>query len=382
MTTLAELIVQETQAAFMSRALTLAATVGLNTTAWETGGVSRTLFQTVAYELSQLEVIGARYVASKFLDLAAALTDTKWLKLAALQQYGYTAREASYATCTERLTNASGNVYTIDALDLVFAQTGDSSVTYRNTSGGTLNPGSTLDVDIACEIAGSSGSASIGDIDIVTSLLGVTASNTTAAVGIDEESPSSIVAGCRNKLESLSPNGAAGAYAYVALNTDLTGADDVTRVRVEGDSTTGDVSIYLASSSGAVSAGDRTAVEDAIVTWCTPLCVTPTVASASAYSIAVVATVKIYSTVGVTTGDAESAIESSLDAAFAVSPVGGDGDDGKIYRARLIDAIVQTYPGYVFDVQMSSPASDVSLSSSQVATPGSHTITVTLEDPA
>jgi len=380
--TLADLISQETQATFYDRALSFCVTAGLNTTAWETGGVSRTLFGVLAYELSALEVIAARYTAAKFLDLAAALTDTKWLKLAAYQQYGYTAREATYATCTMQLSNAGGAVYTIAANDLTFAQDGDATITYINSTGGTLNPSSTLDVTITCEIAGSSGSASIDTLDIVTALLGVTATNTTASVGIDEETPAAIVTGCRNKLESLSPNGARGAYAYVALNSTLTTATDVTRVRVSGASTTGDVTVYIASSSGAASAPDVSLVQTAIAAYVTPLCITPTVTGATALAFAVTAAVKIYSTVGVTDTIAEAAIETALDAAFAAMPIGGDGDEGKVYRAKLIDAIVQTYPTYVFDVSMSLPAADTTLSASQVATSGTHTITVTLEDPA
>lgn len=381
MTTLADLISQETQATIFARALTYAAAAGLNTTAWETGAPSRTLFGALAYEFSLLEQIAARYVASKFLDLAAALPDTKWLKLAAEQQYGYTAREASYSTCTFRLTNAGGAVYPLAALEIVAAQTGDASITYRNTTGGTLNPSSTLDVTIACEVAGSAGSAPIGTIELVTSLLRVTGTNTTAAVGEDEESPASIVAGCRNKLESLSPNGAAGAYAYVALNAELTGADDITRVRVSSNSATGDVTVQLASSSGAASGADVTLVESAIAELCTPLCVTVAVSSATPAAIGVTAAVKLYSTAGVGTVAAEAAIESALDAAIAAVPIGGDGTAGKVYRAKLIDAIVQAYPGYVFDVQMTVPAADTVLTSSQVATPGAYAITVTLEDP-
>ena len=380
MTTLADLISQETQAALFSRLLQFCTTSGLQTSTWHEGDPERTLIGAQAYEHAALEQVCARYVASKFLDLAAALTDTKWLKLAAYEQYGYTAREATYATCTVRLTNASGNVYTIGALDLAFALDSDSAITYRNTSGGTLNPSSTLDVDIECEVAGSTGSAIIGDITtMVTSVLGVTCANTTAAVGVDEESPSSIVAGCRNKLESLSPNGAAGAYAYVALNADLTGAADVTRVRVIDDSDTGDVIVYLASSSGSVSGADRTLVEAAIQETCVPLTITPTVTAASAYPVAITYSATVYDSVSATVSEIEDAIEAALALMIASVPIGGDGDDGKVFRSRIIHAISAAYPGYVIDVSVTLPAADVTLTASQVATLGTVTPTITVE---
>jgi len=379
MTTLADLISQETQATIYARLLSFAVTAGLDTTSWEEGDPERTLLGAVAYEVAALEQIAARYVASKFLDLAAALTDTVWLKLAAEQQYDYTAREATYATCTVRLTNTSGNVYTIAANDLVFALYGDSSVTYHNTSGGSLNPSSTLDVDVECDVAGSTGSAAIGDIDLVTNVLGVTASNTDAAVGVDEESASSIVAGCRNKLESLSPNGARGAYAYVALNSTITGAADLTRCRVEGSASTGVVNVYLASSSGAPSSADVTLAEEAIVEYCTPQCVTPLVSGASAYPVNVSYSARIYDTVGASTSEIEDTIEDALASMFAAMPIGGDGDDGKVYLEKLRTTIANAYPGYIYDVSLSVPSSDLDLDDDEVATLDVVTASVTQE---
>jgi len=385
MTTLAQLIVQETKAAIFDAALTVAAGVGLPTTTWEVGDPSRTLFDALATKLEYYEQVAARYVASGFLDLAAQLDDTKWLKTTAYQKYGYTAAEATNATCTVRLTNVSGNVYTIVAQDLTFAQTGDSDVTYRNTTGGTLSAGSavsptTLDLELECEVAGTTGSASIGDIGLVTSVLGVTASNTTAAVGVDEESAESIVAGCRAKLESLSPNGAAGAYEYVALNASITGAANVTRARVSGG--TGSVTVTLASSVGAASDPDVALVDAALAENALPLGVTLTTQKASEVAITVTPTVYIYNTVNATEDEIKAAVVSAVNNLFASTPIGGDGTAGKFFKSQIISAILQTYPGYVFDVTLASPASDTTLTSSQVATTSITTGDVTVEPQA
>jgi hypothetical protein len=377
---LASLIVQETKARLYEAALSIAVTVGLPVTSWAAGDPTRSLYHVLSAELEILEQVAARYVASGFLDLAAALDDTQWLKLTAYQKYGYTADEATYATCTVRLTNAGGGVYAIAAQDLTFALTADPDVTYRNTSGGTLlaGPGTTLDIDVECETAGTDGSAGIGALEMVTSLLGVTGTNTTAAVGVDEESPSSIVAGCRAKLEALSPNGAAGAYSYVALNAAITGAADVTRAKVVADSETGDVTVYLASSSGAVSGGDRTLVETAIAEWATPQCITPTITSASALPVTITATVYAYDTIGATESEIKTAVVAACNALFATIPIGGDGSSGKVYRARIITAILDTYPGYIFHVNLVAPASDTTLTASQVATTPMTTASVTV----
>lgn len=381
MTTLADLIVQETKAALYSAALGIATTVGLPVTTWQTGDPTRSLFEVLSQTLSTLEAVAARYVASGFLDLAAQITDSSgasdltWLKLTAYQKFGYTAREATYATCTVRLSNTGGGVYTIDAQDLSFALTSDADVTYRNTSGGTLLAGTvpspaTLDITVECEVAGSDGSASIGDLELVTTIAAgvVSGTNTTAGVGVDEETAASIVAGCRAKLESLSPNGAAGAYEYVALNSTLTGAADITRALVVDNSTTGDVTVYLASSGGAAAGPDVTLVETALAQYATPQCVTLTVSSATAYPITITPTVYVYDSIGATESEIKTAVVTACETLFKGLPIGGDGDSGKVYRARIIGAILATYPGYVFQVDLVAPAADVTLTAAQVAT--------------
>jgi hypothetical protein len=380
-TSLASLIVQETKAALYDAALAIAVTVGLPVTTWEEGDPTRSLYEVLSSELEKLEGVAARYVASGFLDLAARLDDSRWLKLTAYQKYGYTAREATYSTCTVRLTNAGAGVYVVDAQDLSFALTANPDVTYRNTSGGTLLASSTLDITVECEVAGSDGSAGIGDLELVTTIAAgiVSGTNTTAAVGTDEETPASIVAGCRAKLEALSPNGAAGAYEYVALNSEITGAADVTRVKVVADSDTGDVAVYLASSGGAASGPDVALVEAAIVQKATPQCVTPTVSSAAAYPITITPTVYLYDSVGATEAEIKTAVVAAVNALFASIPIGGDGDDGKVFRARIIGAIIAAYPGYVFQVDLSLPATDVTLTAAQVATATIDTASVTVE---
>ena len=381
MTTLAELVVQETKAVLFAKALEVATTVGLPVTTWQEGEPTRTLMDWASDTLATLEGVAARYVASGFLDLAARLTDTQWLILLAEQQYGYTARAASYATCTVRLTNGGGGVYTIDAQSLTFAKATEPEVTYRNTSGGSLliGPGSTLDVDVECETAGSTGSASIGELELVT-VLGagtVTATNTTAAVGIDDETVTSIVAGCRAKLASLSGMGPAGIYAYVALASDLTGTTNVTRVRVYPDSTTGEVDIYIAGAA-TLSAADRRAVEEAILEWATPLCITPSVTAAGATAVNITATVYAYDSINATETEIQEAVEDAIDTMLANLPIGGDGEDGKLYRAKLISTIKGTYPE-IFDVLLTAPAVDVNLNSDRVATKGTVTITADLQ---
>ena len=95
------------------------------------------------------------------------------------------------------------------------------SLTSSNGSSGTTAGGGTVNVcttaPFAADLAGASGSSPAGTITTsVTALIGVTVSNTSAFTGSVYESNTALAGRCRLKLQSLSPNGTAGAYKYFA----------------------------------------------------------------------------------------------------------------------------------------------------------------------
>jgi uncharacterized phage protein gp47/JayE len=378
---LASLLVQQTKEEIYEYALAVATALELPVTSWRAGDPTRALFQLEAELIEALESVVAGYIASGFLDHA----EGDWLEVLAEQVFGVTVSPASYASTTVTLTNAGGGVYTIDAGDLVLKNT-TSGATYRNTTGGTLSAGGTLDIAVEAEEAGADFSAAAGEIDdLVTTLLGVTCTNATAAIGTDKQSESTTRQQCRDKLDSLSPNGPAGAYTYVARNSELTGTTAVTRARAYGDSTTGVVNVYVAGSSGAVAAPDVALVEDAIATWATPICITANVASASAVTVAVTYELWVYQSVNKTTAEIEEDVEDALGDMFAAREIGGDiippADTGSLYKSLIESTIRGLYPE-AFRVSVTTPAGDTALTNSQVAVLGTVTATINLvEDP-
>lgn len=389
--TLAELVVQETKDAIYEHALSIAESLGLPVTSWQPGDPTRSLYHVVSEILATLEETAVVFIKSGFLSLVAAAANEDeamypWLVITAKEYFNVDAIEATFATTEVELTNSSGALYVIDAGDLTFKNT-STDKTYHNTSGGTLSPGGTLTVDVEADEAGSDSNASAGEIDdLVTTLLGVTCTNDTAAVASDAEAPNALVDRCREKLGSLSPNGPRDAYSYVAKTPDLTGISTVTRVRVFGDGTTGEVTVYLASASGGVSGSDVTAVEEALATYATPLCVTLTVASASEVTVAVTYQLWIYRGVNKTEDEVEEAVQDALEDLFAARPIGGDiippALTGKLYKSLIESAIRSVFPGYAFRVSVSAPSGDTSLTNSQVATLGAVTPTITfIDDP-
>lgn len=384
---LASLLIQEDQATIYAGFLQIATTLGLPVTSWQAGDPTRSLGFMESTLLETLENVVVNFIRAGFLDYAAAQAVSSgnpiWLNILAQQGFGVTVPTATYAETTVTLTNSGGGIYTIAAGDLTFKNS-TSGATYHNTTGGTLNgSGATLSVTVTADLSGSAGSAGAGEINaLVTTLLGVTCTNATAAVGIDQQDPSVTVLQCRDKLGSLSPNGPASAYAYVARNSTLTGIQTVTRARVYPDSDTGDVQVYVAGPGGAVGGSDVTAVQTAINTWATPLCITPTVSNANNVTINVTYTIWVYKSVNQSSIQVEAAILTALETMFSNRPIGGDiippATTGALYQSLVQATIENVFPNQTFRVTLSAPSGDTSLGNGDVPVLGTVTPTVNI----
>jgi len=365
---LATLLIQETKTAIYNTAIGVAEALGLPVSSWQAGDPTRSLYHLEAEILAKLEEVVVGFIQSGFLDYATG----DWLKVNAEQVYDVTVPAATAASTDVVLTNTGGGFYEIEAGDLVLKNS-TSGATYRNTTGGTLNsgPGTELTITVVAEELGSAGSAAAGEIDtLVTGLLGVTCTNALAAVGVDEQDEAVTRQQCRDKLGPLSPNGPKEAYAYVARSEDHGGTSAITRVRVYDDSDTGDVTVYLAGPSGAVSEADRALAENAILDWATPICITPTVVSAANVTVTVTYQLWVYKSVNKTADDIKEDVEDALEQMFADRPIGGDileGEStGKLYTSMIESTIRSLYP-QAFRVSLTSPSSDTALTNGQVA---------------
>ncbi|MCL2724861.1 MAG: baseplate J/gp47 family protein [Polyangiaceae bacterium] len=376
---LASLLIQETKEAIYSRALALASSLGLPVTSWQAGDPTRSLYHLESETLSILEKIVVGYIASGFLDYATGW----WLKILAKQVYDVDVPAATFAETDVVLTNSGGGVYDVEPGDLTF-QSSNGNL-YRNTTGGTLAAAvidratgsvttKTLTVHVVAELAGSGSSAGAGTIDkLVTSLLGVSCTNPTAAEGVDEQSEEATRQQCRDKWAKLSLYGPKDAYSCVARDSNLTGTGAVNRVRPYPDSDTGEVLLYVGGPSGSISDPDLAKVTDAIVAWATPLCVTPEVTGVRNVVVPVTCSIWTYSTVNQSAADVQAAVTSKLATMFASKPIGGDiipgNDTGALYLSAIQDTISGTFP-QIFRVVITSPANDVALGNGDVATLG------------
>ena len=388
--TLSTLLLQEDQPTILAAALQIAQTLGLPVTSWLAGDPTRSMYMLEATKLAALEQIITGYIQSGFLDYAAIPnadgSTNPWLAIVAQEVFNYQVPQATAATCSVTLTNAGGAVYTIEPGDLTFVNA-VSGATYHNTTGCTLTgvgtAGATQTVTVVADQAGSASSASAGEISaLVTQLLGVTCTNPTAAVGTDQQDAQTVVAQCRAKQASFSPNGPADAYTFVALNPALTGSQVITRARAYPNSETGNVTIYVASATGGVGSSDVSLVQTAINTYATPLCITPTVYSANPVVVNVTYTMWIYQSVNQTAQEIQTAVQTALETMFASRKIGGDiippAATGDLYQSLIYSTIADTFPEYVFRVTLQAPTSDTPLTNDQVATLGAVMGTINL----
>jgi phage-related baseplate assembly protein len=374
---LASLVVAATRDAVYAKLLDIADAVGLSTETWEAGDPTRTLFDAVARIQSAYETGVVEAIRSGFLDLASGTS----LTLCAQYVYAVERTPASFAQCTIRLTNTGALPLVVDPDDLVAVE-GSSGATYRNSTGGTVAPGGgTLDLTFIAEEAGTGSNAGVGDITALqTPIAKIAVSNTTAAVATDEESDADLRARCRAKLGSLSPNGPADAYHYVATTAALTGNTETTRTKVFADSSTGDVVLFVGGNSGQVTTDARDAVEDAVETWAVPLTVQVTVLRATNLTVPITYTLFVYDSIALTSAEIQTKVSDALLAGFRSRPIGGD--SGTIYRDWIIATILQAVAPHGYRLTLASPAADVSVantsSACEVAVVGTITPTINL----
>ena len=359
------LFTADTAATIYNAGLSVARALGLAVDSWRTGDPTPTYFGFISEILAQRDAEAVEFIKGGFLSTA----EGDWLDVQAVEVYGVTPIDATYATPTVTLQNTGGGFWPKNVGDLIVKST-TSGKTFHNTddheTSDVLSAGATVTFELEADEAGSDSSVGVDEIDfIVTSMPGVVVLGSTAAVALDKQSAPSLKEQCGSTLGALSPNGPADAYEYVCRNPELTGTTEITRAQAEADDPNGDVTIYVASASGAVSGAGVTAAQDAVAIWATPLTITPTVVSAAALVINVTATI---------TGDDIPAdflalIEAEIGLLLASLDIGG-----VVATSAVIAAIHRAVP-QVTSCTLTLPAANIDLAAGIVPTPGTIAVT-------
>jgi uncharacterized phage protein gp47/JayE len=366
MATLAELTAGRTYAEMRQQLFDelAAADPSFPVTSWREGDVARTLTEIDAKSLSELSLLIAAIAAGGYRTTAKGA----WLRLLARENYDLEFNAAQVTAGDVVLTDAGGaGPFTITPGQLWFASASGLRFQSANTDNLLLPQGGTVAVPVRAESPGAAFNVANGTITtMLTPLPGVTCSNPAGgsgtwimAQGTDDESDPALSSRCGARWAELG-SGSPGAVYDLWARSEPTKGAQVTRTSVAADAAGpngGGVSIYLAGPSGPV-ASDVVAAVQAFIAARAPLCVVPTVVSATALAVTVTAVLH---------GKAQhqaagtAAALTALQALIAVTPVGG-----KIYRAAIFEALMG--PDGIENVVISAPAGDTILTAAQVAT--------------
>lgn len=238
----------------LERFLSTLETLKVPSRSWRKAGAARTILRVVARSFSGFTEVMAAFIKSGFLDFA----EGHWLTFLARYVYGVERISATFARGGVRLTNTGGGIFN-EAPYTVTALWSAGKKSYRNVETIALGAGESKVFTFEAVESGSASSVAAGGIDkLETVLVNVTCANPTALVGTDDELDPVLRQRCRDRLDSVSPNGPPGAYDYAvrsAKRLDGT-AVDINRVSRSPSSSTGIVTIYVASPSGAPLAAD------------------------------------------------------------------------------------------------------------------------------
>ena len=240
-----------------------------------------------------------------------------------------------------------------------------------------MGPSTTTVAIEAVEVGSASTSAPNTITALTTTMLGVTCTNATAVVGVDEETDEDLRVRCREKLSALSPDGPKAAFSYfarVATRADGT-AVGVNRVKVTPGAA-GEVSVIVCTPSGGLDDDDLIAVDNSINLNAAPLCIRANVQSASLLTIPITYTVWAHVTSGVSATTLQTAIQDALTDFMANQEIGGNviSGQGYVYADAIRTAIGSAHPS-IFHVVLSNPSADVAIGATQVPVLGTITPT-------
>lgn len=367
--------------------LDLCATAGLPVTSWQSGDPFKTIIWAVAQVVAAKSLVEIEIARGGLGDLASP----EWAKLFAQAIYNTLFVPAAPATGPVKFTNASGTSYGPFAVGQVTVGHVTSGATYRTQQDALVIPafGSVDDVPIAADVVGIVGNALPGELKMITSLVGVTVSNTQAILGADEESTPKLVSRARGRLRSLSPLGPKGVYDFVA-RTPLDEFDEVdgtilaptstpiTRTRTVLDEASGDLTTYLGTAAGAPIPADVALVQLGFDRWAEPWGDNSFAAAADGLAVPVGYQVWIRSSL--TAAQVQSLIYAALITYFATVDVGGvviPPDDGALYTETLENVIHNAITG-IERVKVTAPSVEVTdLLPNQIPIVGTITPTVT-----
>ncbi len=397
-----DLLQVSTQADALALELTICAALGLPTTAWQPLSPEMTILGTNSQIIATYSVTVSQIAQGGFASSAAMIPGTgtlvdgngfttTWMDLVSINVYNVLRIPPTFATGPVLVNNTGAISYPFVVGQLHF-QNAITGATYSNTGTGTILAGAVnfpIQVQADAAFPGGQGTTPAGQtLILLTPLSGVSpVTQSTSLVGSNIETNDALLDRCFTKLGSLSPNGAAQAYDFVAKSVPtaatqaqatfplnvlpFTVTSPITRVATLLNTSSGIVGVYIANAAGAPSGPDVAQIFAAVQMLCVPLSVTATVAAVGELPLNLLFNVYIQKSTGVSVAVALANIDLAIEAFCASSPIGGF--TGKttniIPYDELIDVIMNANKGSV-DLQLLNPGGDLPIAPTSVPVPG------------
>jgi hypothetical protein len=346
----------------------LLASVGVSTTTWQPWAPTRALIHVIAIVLFAFSTLVSQIARGGYVGLASR----PWLILIAKYRYGIDdIPQKTFATCTLSLVNSGTGVFNPGPGQWIF-ENPTTGAQYTNNATFSLGVGGTATVAVTCTRQGAVGSSPVGTITkIVTSASGVSVTNTTPAIGLEDATVEEIAALIVARRDSRSTNGPRGAYDYDARTAKRVDGSPigVNRVRVyaPGDGT---VNVYVATASGPVTGDQNTPSSDlgrirlAILEGAETQGVQPNVFTATAVDFQVIYEVWVYSDIDLTGFDVGTTAAEKIQARIfqrlseftARTPIGGfDADDTNKIFEDAIQVVIGQVSNSIYRVKINTP---------------------------
>ncbi len=379
MITIDELLTESTADDIFDGMLSNLETFGIPARSWRIGGTGRTILRIVATLYAGFTAMMVAIAKAGFLPTATG----GWLTMLAKYVYGIDRIAATYASGKLTLSNSGGGIYSFGVGDYI-AKASGSGKSYANVAPFTLNPTSTITIDIRALELGSASNAIPGAIDTNVSSVGssVTPGNTTAVLGTDEEIDDVLRQRCLDSLGANSNRGPRTAYATAVSSAKLSDGSptSVNRAKISPYSSTGQVTIVLASAAGTVTVDDINAVAASVEALARPDTDTVTVSSAVAITDTRSVTVWATKTSGIDAATIMNAVVRALTLFQQAYPVGGryqsPSTQGYLFKLAIAEAAKLVTPGVTTDADAAALAtiwmvevsgSDLSMNPNEVA---------------
>lgn len=361
-----DLITPVSEDQFVERFLANLEALGIGARAWRPAGVYRTILRVLAATCATFSDLQVRFTRSGFLELA----EGDWLTWVAYYVFGVTRPPSTFAIGPVTLTNGGGGDYSFTAGQFRVFNTALGK-SFTNVDAFDLHPLSTTTTDFRAVEIGSASSSAATTIDgVETAYDGlVTVSNAAPILGSDAMPDPDLRQLCKDSLGARSVFGPRGAYRYAIRSAKRTdgSAVDINRNSISPSSSTGTVTIFVASPSGVPIAGDVDAVIVNIEALARPDTVTVTTSPVTGVTITRGLTLWAAKQDGLSATDLTAFAEAALVRLQRDYPIGGirkATPQGYFYADRL-EGIVQGAHPAIYDVD--GVGVDVALAAGEVA---------------